>query len=243
MDSETDAALTAKELAEVLPVNLRKIREWHQAGIIPVAKKSEGDFLFNHLHVRLVLRHRAAIRVEEKVRLEPWFRHFGMPDPTFNDCPHLPGAFVAEHLARNQGRRIPKAGFVVNRKGKSDVDMSSPILSAKDLSIRLGVWPGKVLIWYHSGHIPAEVAEGACYRFSERVVKEVLEWRAVRLQGLHEDRQRALSAGAKPSDLKNVGEFDLRMTAKDVIERVQRTGRAANRKVPGYRFRWWMPRS
>lgn len=56
--------------------------------------------------------------------------------------------------------------------------MSEALLTPGQLAKQLGTTNKTVLEWYHGGKIPAEIAEGAVYRFDPEAVKEALKKRA-----------------------------------------------------------------
>lgn len=74
--------------------------------------------------------------------------------------------------------------------------MSQPaqdsLLTPGQMGKALGTTNKTILEWFHAGKIPAEVAEGAVYRFDPAKVKEALAERAADAAAKKKKAQRAI---------------------------------------------------
>ncbi|MES2658125.1 MAG: helix-turn-helix domain-containing protein [Verrucomicrobiota bacterium] len=100
---------------------------------------------------------------------------------------------------------------------------SPALLTPKQLATALGTTVSTILQWYHAGKVPAEIAEGACYRFDLHAVNDALETRMQMLKKFYQDRDQLIADGAKIWKIQGPTNFREKMDLASAVKRSRDT--------------------
>ncbi|MES2658126.1 MAG: hypothetical protein V4689_05885 [Verrucomicrobiota bacterium] len=98
--------INARDLGTALGISCQTVIRLQKSGAIPAEIAEGSTYRFDEEKVRMILRHRAAKRVEEELKPRRPLSYFGPRHEVYEPAPPEPSVYMLEHNARLKKERL-----------------------------------------------------------------------------------------------------------------------------------------